>query len=75
VLVGRTVEDAYARGLEDYDFLRGTEAYKLDWAGDRRETITLRLSAPTLRAGTAATTDRTWRATRGLARQVAPERV
>jgi CelD/BcsL family acetyltransferase involved in cellulose biosynthesis len=75
VLVGKTVEDAYARGLEDYDFLRGTEAYKLDWTGDRRETLTLRLSAPTLRAGSAAAADRTWRAARDLARQVAPERV
>ena len=26
------IEDAYARGLADYDFLRGTEPYKLDWA-------------------------------------------
>ncbi|HEX9050632.1 MAG TPA: GNAT family N-acetyltransferase [Anaeromyxobacter sp.] len=73
VLVGRTVEDAYARGLDDYDFLRGTEAYKLDWAGDRRETVTLRISAPTLRAGAAAAADRTWRAAREVARSVAPE--
>ncbi len=75
VLVGKTVHDAYTGGLEDYDFLRGTEAYKLDWASDRRDTITLRLSAPTLRAGTSTAADRTWRAARGLARQIAPERV
>jgi CelD/BcsL family acetyltransferase involved in cellulose biosynthesis len=75
VLVGRTVEDAYARGLEDYDFLRGTEPYKLDWAGDRRETCTLRLSAPTLRAGTVNAAEEAWRAARGLARSVAPDRV
>ena len=42
VLVGRTIEDAYARGLTDYDFLRGTEAYKMDWASDRRETCSVR---------------------------------
>ncbi|HET8541366.1 MAG TPA: GNAT family N-acetyltransferase [Anaeromyxobacter sp.] len=75
VLVGRTVEDAYARGVEDYDFLRGTEAYKLDWATDRRDTLTLRLSAPTLRAGAATAADGAWRAARGLARAAAPERV
>src|SRR5512138_3889057 len=75
VLVGRTVEDAYARGLEDYDFLRGTEPYKLDWASDRRETCTLRLSAPTLRAGTVTAAEEAWRAARGLARSVAPEKV
>jgi CelD/BcsL family acetyltransferase involved in cellulose biosynthesis len=75
VLVGRTVEDAYARGLTDYDFLRGTEPYKLDWAQDRRETCSLRLRAPSLRATTAAAADEAWRAARGLARAVAPERV
>jgi CelD/BcsL family acetyltransferase involved in cellulose biosynthesis len=75
VLVGRTVEDAYARGLADYDFLRGTEPYKLDWAADRRETCTLRLRAPSLRAGTAVAAEEAWRAARGLAKAVAPERV
>ena len=75
VLVGRTVEDAYARGLADYDFLRGTEPYKLDWAADRRETCTLRLRAPSLRADTAAAAEEAFRTARGLARAVAPERV
>jgi CelD/BcsL family acetyltransferase involved in cellulose biosynthesis len=75
VLVGRTVEDAYARGLADYDFLRGTEPYKLDWAGDRRETCTVRLRAPSLRAGTAAAAEEAYRTARGLAKAVAPERV
>jgi len=73
VLVGRTVEDAYVRGLSDYDFLRGTEPYKLDWAWDRRETCTLRLRAPSLRAGTVAAAEEAWRAARGLAKAVAPE--
>jgi CelD/BcsL family acetyltransferase involved in cellulose biosynthesis len=75
VLVGRTIEDAYERGLADYDFLRGTEPYKLDWAGDRRETCTVRLRAPSLRAGTAAAAAEAYRTARGLAKAVAPERV
>jgi CelD/BcsL family acetyltransferase involved in cellulose biosynthesis len=75
VLVGRTVEDAYARGLADYDFLRGTESYKLDWTADRRETCAVHLRAPTLRAGTAAAAEGAFRTARGLARAVAPERV
>jgi CelD/BcsL family acetyltransferase involved in cellulose biosynthesis len=75
VLVGRTVEDAYARGLTDYDFLRGTEPYKLDWAADRRETCTLRLRAPSLRATAAVAAGEAWRTARGVARAVAPERV
>jgi CelD/BcsL family acetyltransferase involved in cellulose biosynthesis len=75
VLVGRTVEDAYARGLADYDFLRGTEAYKLDWAWDRRDTCALRVLAPSLRAGTAAAAREAWRGARSAARAVAPARV
>jgi CelD/BcsL family acetyltransferase involved in cellulose biosynthesis len=75
VLVGRTIEDAYARGLTDYDFLRGTEPYKLDWAADRRETIALRLRAPGLRAETAAAATGAFKAARGFARAVAPERM
>lgn len=72
VLVGRTVEDAYARGLVDYDFLRGTEPYKLEWASDRRETLNLRIHAPSLRAGTAVLARDAWRGARGAARAVAP---
>jgi CelD/BcsL family acetyltransferase involved in cellulose biosynthesis len=75
VLVGRTIEDAYARGLTDYDFLRGTEPYKLDWAADRRETLALRLRAPGLRAETAAAATGAFKAARGFARAVAPERM
>lgn len=75
VLVGRTVEDAHARGLSYYDFLRGEEAYKLDWAADRRETCAVRLRAPSLRAGTAEAAEEAWRAARSVARAVAPERV
>jgi CelD/BcsL family acetyltransferase involved in cellulose biosynthesis len=75
VLVGRTVADAYARGLTDYDFLRGTEPYKLDWSADRRETCSLRLRAPSLRAGTAAAARGAYRTARGIARTVAPARV
>ena len=74
VLVGRTVEDAYARGLTDYDFLRGTEPYKLEWATDRRETCTLRLRAPTLRAGADGLARAALRDARDVARRVAPRR-
>ena len=74
VLLGRTIEDAYARGLRDYDFLRGTEPYKLEWASDRRETCTLRLRAPTLRAGADGLARAAWREAREVARSVAPRR-
>ena len=75
VLIGKTVEDAYAHGLADYDFLRGTEPHKLDWAGDRRETCALRLRAPGLRADAGAAAEEVFRAARDAARAIAPERM
>lgn len=75
VLLGRTVQDAYARGLTDYDFLRGSEPHKLDWAGDRRETCALRLRAPGLRAEAGAAAEEVFRRARDAARSVAPQRV
>jgi CelD/BcsL family acetyltransferase involved in cellulose biosynthesis len=72
VLVGRTVEDAYARGLTDYDFLRGEEPYKLDWAWDRRQTCALRAAAPGLRAAASEAVADTFRGARALARSMVP---
>jgi CelD/BcsL family acetyltransferase involved in cellulose biosynthesis len=75
VLIGATVEDAYSRKLADYDFLRGTEPHKLDWAADRRETCALRLRAPGLRADAGAAADEVFRIARDAARAIAPERM
>jgi len=73
VLVGKTIEDAYARGLTDYDFLRGTEPHKLDWSSDRHETCALRGWAPSLRAEAAHAAEAAYEAARGAARAMAPE--
>ncbi|HET6303355.1 MAG TPA: GNAT family N-acetyltransferase [Myxococcota bacterium] len=75
VLLARTVEDAYARRLTDYDFLRGSEPHKLDWAGDRRETCALRLRAPGLRSAAGAAAEEVFRAAREAARAIAPQRM
>ncbi len=75
VLLGRTIEDAYAHGLSAYDFLRGTESYKFDWGSDRRETCAVRLRAPRLRAEAGALAEETLRAIRSLARAVVPHRI
>ncbi|MGH9414665.1 MAG: GNAT family N-acetyltransferase [Terriglobales bacterium] len=54
LLLARVLEDAIARlGLEEFDFLRGTESYKRLWTGQARQTATLRLWRP----GVAATLD------------------
>ena len=43
VLLARTVQDAFAEGLQEFDFLRGNEGYKGEWARGERWTIQLRL--------------------------------
>jgi CelD/BcsL family acetyltransferase involved in cellulose biosynthesis len=55
VLLARTVSDAFAEGLQEFDFLRGNEGYKGEWARDERWTLQLRL----------------WRGTRGRASRAA----
>lgn len=45
VCLGLSIEDAVARGATRYDFLRGTETYKFDWATGTRETVAVRVMA------------------------------
>jgi CelD/BcsL family acetyltransferase involved in cellulose biosynthesis len=72
VLVGETFKDALAEHRLEYDFLRGTEAYKFDWTTQRRNTVALRVLR---RSGTGAWLDRTerWSAgSRRVARALLP---
>ncbi len=57
VLLARTVSDAYAEGLDEFDFLRGNEGYKAQWARSERWTIQLRV----------------WRGARGRSAKAASE--
>jgi CelD/BcsL family acetyltransferase involved in cellulose biosynthesis len=72
VLLSRALEDAFERGLSDFELLRGAESYKLDWASGRRETVTLRASAPGWRGELARARRQAKNAVRVLARQMAP---
>ena len=42
VLLGATFQDAIEEGFREYDFLRGMEPYKQDWASKVRQTIGVR---------------------------------
>lgn len=44
VLLGLSIKSAVERGIAVYDFLRGTESYKFDWANTTRETVMLRVA-------------------------------
>jgi CelD/BcsL family acetyltransferase involved in cellulose biosynthesis len=50
VLLGLSIKSAVERGIEVYDFLRGTEAYKFDWAETTRETVVIRVAPKRPRA-------------------------
>jgi CelD/BcsL family acetyltransferase involved in cellulose biosynthesis len=39
VLVGKAIEYCFQNGYEEFDFLRGTEAYKYDWTDQQRQTF------------------------------------
>lgn len=45
VLLGLSIEDAVSRGIRVYDFLRGAEPYKFDWANHSRMTAAIRIAA------------------------------
>ena len=50
VLLGEVVRQCFDEALHEYDFLRGTESYKLNWANGFRETVRLRARDASLRA-------------------------
>ncbi len=50
VLLGHIVSECFGEGLAEFDFLRGTESYKLKWANGWRETVRLRARDASLRA-------------------------
>lgn len=50
VLLGHVVQRCFAEGVAEYDFLRGTEPYKLKWANGERLTMRLRARDNSLRA-------------------------
>lgn len=50
VALGLSIQAAIARGATVYDFLRGTEEYKFDWAGTSRATVMARFAPQRPRA-------------------------
>lgn len=50
VLLGHIVQRCFADGVSEFDFLRGTEPYKLKWANGARETVRLRARDASWRA-------------------------
>lgn len=66
----RVFEDGIARGVEEFDFLRGDHPYKRRWANNDRRLVTVTLTRPGLSGRLAA--QRT-RLTRAAQRRLSPD--
>jgi CelD/BcsL family acetyltransferase involved in cellulose biosynthesis len=76
VALGLSLEAAIARGLARYDFLRGTEPYKFDWANGARHTVAVRIAARGLPAALSRSREEAERTARAAAhRLLSPEAV
>jgi CelD/BcsL family acetyltransferase involved in cellulose biosynthesis len=72
VLIGLSVKNAIGRGCETYDFLRGDETYKFDWATRQAELITLNFSRRTISAIADEGINRAWLGLRNLSKSALP---
>ena len=75
VLLGLILEQCFAEGLEEFDFLHGDEAYKLSWANAERHTVRVRMSSPGVRPWLREHWRGMDRLARKVAKQVLPERM
>jgi CelD/BcsL family acetyltransferase involved in cellulose biosynthesis len=73
-LVGLSIGQAAKRGIRFYDFLRGAESYKFDWADDARATVALRVVNDTKAARLQIAADRTVEAARFAMQALLPDR-
>jgi CelD/BcsL family acetyltransferase involved in cellulose biosynthesis len=72
VLLGLSIESAAGRGIARYDFLRGEEAYKFDWATGTRETVAVRVARRSASAAVLVAGERAEMAARGAAEALLP---
>ncbi|MBI3185661.1 MAG: GNAT family N-acetyltransferase [Myxococcales bacterium] len=72
VLTGETFRDAIESGLSEYDFLRGTEAYKADWTTQERRTVAVRVWEKGGRGRWLSRGESAERLLRGVAKRVLP---
>ena len=72
VLIGLSVKNAIARGNVLYDFLRGDETYKFDWANQKNDLITVNLSRQTIPAIAYGAINQTSRRIRNFSKNALP---
>ncbi len=72
VLTGLAIRSAIERGNRTFDFLRGEETYKYDWADKERQLVTATLARPTLAGRTYMAADGLGVRLRAAAKSVLP---
>ncbi|MBI2400019.1 MAG: GNAT family N-acetyltransferase, partial [Deltaproteobacteria bacterium] len=55
VLMYNVIEEAFSKGLHEFDFLRGDEAYKSDWANKRRTLYSMKSYRKSIRGNLSRT--------------------
>ena len=72
VLLGLSIEAACARGIRLYDFLRGDESYKFDWANTTRATVRVTRARRSTAAIVLLTQQEIWQRCRDFAKTALP---
>jgi CelD/BcsL family acetyltransferase involved in cellulose biosynthesis len=72
-LVGLSISGAVERGKRHYDFLRGAEPYKFEWANETRATVAAQLASGSLQSQLAIALDHMTEAARAAAQALLPE--
>lgn len=73
VLMAKCLQHAIAQGWNEFDFLRGPEAYKTHWTADQRKTSHLILTPPRWRAECYRALRASEKSARRWARRIFPE--
>lgn len=71
-LIGLSLMEAARRGLRYYDFLRGAEAYKFDWAPQSRATVAVQIASQSAAARLGVAQAHAGRAAREAAKALLP---
>jgi CelD/BcsL family acetyltransferase involved in cellulose biosynthesis len=74
MLLGLSIQDAVNRGVKTYDFLRGSETYKFDWANCIRSTMRMRIASRSLISTLAITSEQVAAAAETAIKAVLPDR-
>lgn len=72
VLIGLSICAAISRGNTTYDFLRGEETYKFDWANAQENLVTIKMNRPNLLASANQFLEDSWIFMRDMAKTLLP---